>query len=237
MRKLVLLMLVLGMTSLADAAIVVKVEVDGVEVTNVGPGDVVTVTIGNDTLASGGTVGLELNVNWAENGSAGVLGTWMLPPSPAATITSDGAFGLDFAFGYGTIGLNVMGDWLWAEFTVPDIQPPGGDIDLTWSGTIFGVTPPNVTLFTGTVPDCLCYGDISGDSLVNTTDMNMLLTKLFEKVGVPAYEHDPVPAGFQCMDLDGNDKLNTTDMNLLLLHLFTYGEGNPGWASPCMPEP
>ena len=82
---------------------------------------------------------------------------------------------------------------------------------------------------------CTCYGDYNGDNIVDTTDMNILMMKLFEKVAaVPQYTWDPVPPGFECMDLDSNNILDTIDMNLLLMHLFSYP---PNWIAPCYPMP
>lgn len=104
---------------------------------------------------------------------------------------------------------------------------------------------PVVSIPTSTTPlcievatdECECWADLSGDTVVSTTDMNMLLFKLFEKVGTEGYRFYTVPEGFECMDLNADGWLDTTDMNLLLFHLFTYGMGQEGWASPCMPAP
>ena len=140
MRKLVLLMLVLGMTSLANAGIVVDTVPDFTY-----GGDVITLVIGNDTPAAGGTIDLTLNVSCACDGRASVLGEWMLPPATAATITED-YHGVDFDFTNGTIGLNVMGDWLEVSFTVSRWVKSGMTVDLTWGGTILGMTPDDVSI-------------------------------------------------------------------------------------------
>ena len=140
MRKLVLLMLVLGMTSLANAGIILPGLPSQVE-----PGDIVTFNIGNDTAAAGGTIGLELNVSQAQDGSAGDIGWWLYPSLPV-TVTPDGSGGLDFAFPDGTIGLGVIGEWFYVEFTVPGTAAIGSTVDLTWSGTIFNITPDIVSL-------------------------------------------------------------------------------------------
>ena len=83
--------------------------------------------------------------------------------------------------------------------------------------------------------ECECYGDYTGDIVVDSTDMSLLLMKLFEKVAAdPQYTWDPVPEGWLCMDLDGNEVLDSVDMSMLLMHLFTYP---PDWVAPCYPAP
>ena len=141
MKKILVLMLILSVASLANAGVVVTLDK-----TEVFPGDVVTLVIGNDAGAAGGTIGFTLDViQGAEPASAGVLGAWMLPPATAATITSDAA-GVYFAFTNGTIGLNVMGDWLEASFTVNPGAAAGSFVDLNWGGAILGMTPENMSI-------------------------------------------------------------------------------------------
>ena len=155
MKKLILSMLVLAMTSLAHAAIIV----DFGGMTEVRPGEVVTLTIGNDELSAGGTIGLTLNVSQAQDGNAEILGSWMLPPEFAAIITDDGTGGVNFEFEDGTIGINIMGYWLQAEFTVPITAALDSTVDLTWSGIILGETPPDASLLVVPAKELTFYVD------------------------------------------------------------------------------
>ena len=80
MKKVLVLMLVLGMASFANAAFSLKVQVGGSDVTEVNPGDVVKLILGETSSSAGGCDSLVMNVSQAGSGSSGSMGTWMLAP-------------------------------------------------------------------------------------------------------------------------------------------------------------
>jgi hypothetical protein len=134
MKKLCVLLLVLGLCTAANAAVQANVKVGGSAVDSVNPSDVVTVTIGNTVAGAGGISGFSMTASHAQGGTLDILGTWLLPPSPAGVVSDVGG-GQKFAWNNGTIGLNVTGDWLTATFTVPG--GASGKLDLSFSGTMF----------------------------------------------------------------------------------------------------
>jgi hypothetical protein len=150
MKKLLSTFLVIGLVSVVnaaplDSALKVEGSVGGSleDGSMVVVGEVVTVTIGNvGNPSAGGPSNLMMTATPATGGSVGTHGTWLLDPSPAPSVeTSDS--GLLFKWLGGTIGLNVEGEWLWGSFTVPD---GFGQVDVSFSGTLFGQTPGGFTL-------------------------------------------------------------------------------------------
>jgi hypothetical protein len=141
MKKVLVLMLVLGMVSLANAAFSLKIQVGGSDVTQVYPDDVVKLILGTTDPQAGGCDSLYMTVSQAKSGSgsSGYQGTWTLAPSPL-TIITDGS-GLKFGYGSGFAGLPAAaGDYLWGQFTVP--SGASGNVVVSFTGKFLTYDPP-----------------------------------------------------------------------------------------------
>jgi len=163
MKKYAILALVLGLTSFAGAALTTTIIVNGGGfdmATDVAQwGDTVTVNVGNDTPSAGGTTDLQMMVSDGINGTIALLGTWMLPGTGSSVIDNgDGSLTFDWADG--TIGLNVTGDWVTASFDIPvNVM----EITISFSGTMFGETPPgSPTTLTAPEPVTIALLGIGG---------------------------------------------------------------------------
>jgi hypothetical protein len=148
MKKLLILMLVLGLASAANAAVVVRYDniTQGNDAeTNIAQvGDVIEIVLGLDAVGAGGNTGLVISVDQAINGSVShSAGGWMLAPFDKAPVTVGD--GLDLSWGDGTMSLPAPAqDYLFAQFEVPiGVSDP---INVSYSGTFCNVTPASVQL-------------------------------------------------------------------------------------------
>ena len=152
MKKLLVLVLVLGLVAVSNAALTTSVKVGGVAVTEVNPLDLVTITIGTNTAAPGGTTGFKINASQAITGTATTLGGWMLAATGAVTTVGNG---LQFSFSDGSIAFPpVNGDYLQITFTVPTAA--AGKVDVSFLGSFLGATPEAFSL--NVVPEPLTMG-------------------------------------------------------------------------------
>ena len=156
MRRLLVLMLVLGMTSVASAATVAvytnvtQGNIDALTALNA-DGDAIKIVIGLDAASAGGNVGFSVDI---EN-STGATGTvlqplsWMMQATAKAAVPF-GAAGQTQGFNDGVIGMPApVGDWLQVDFTIPVgtvAGDPGGTVDIGYNGVLCGAAPAGAGL-------------------------------------------------------------------------------------------
>ena len=148
MRRLLVLMLVLGIASAASAATVAVYTntTQGVDaLTNdAAIGDTIVITVGLDAASAGGSAGFSIDVDHSTGGVAAVLGVWTMPP--VASVAPFPPTGESFILGNGIIGLPANpGDYFSATFQVP-ASALGLDIDVAYNGSIAGGTPAGAKL-------------------------------------------------------------------------------------------
>lgn len=229
-KRLLILVLVLGLTSPANAA--VRVVYNNITqgkdalISDANVGDVIEIVIGLDAMGAGGCTRFSICVDQATDGVAEVLGNWMLPPPIIPPPIPN-----CFVFGDGTLAFPTPpGDYLKVTFTVPATAACAGVINVSYNGAFFGVTPHSQKL---PVAGCACLGDADNDGVNGASDMNLLVMKLFYYYSSPIGNGcGPVPEELVCMDLDCDGQLCASDVNLLVMHLF-YNGGTPtnGWSA------
>ena len=157
MRRLLVLMLVLGITSVASAATVAvytnvtQGSIDALTAINVS-GDTIDITVSENVGIAGGVAGFTLDVEHS-SGMTGTLtpGSWMM--APLVTILPFGATGETTNLGVGTAQFPPAARaYFTTSFTVPasaDLDPTG--IDVTYTGILVGGTPAAANL--PTIPE------------------------------------------------------------------------------------
>lgn len=153
MKRFFVLMLVLGISSISNAATVAiytNITQGGVDVFTgsgqgiPGRGDIIEILIGLDAMSFGGSSDFSVDVEHSTGGVATALGSWIL--APTVNVVPFGATGESFILGNGTIGLPATpGEYLKVVFTVPGSYD-GRGIDITYHGALAGGTPANVIL-------------------------------------------------------------------------------------------
>jgi hypothetical protein len=156
MRRLLVLMLVLGMTSVASAATVAVYTnvTQGVDALSppagkeAADGDTIEIVVSTDAQSAGGSTGFSFDVEWSTGGVATVLGTWSM--TPIGSVVPYGANGESFILGDGFAGLPApAGDWFKGVFQVPTGAVAGdGDllIDVTFHGDLLGGKPADAQM-------------------------------------------------------------------------------------------
>jgi hypothetical protein len=155
MRRLLVLMLVLGMTSVASAATVavytnVTQGADALTALNA-DGDAIKIVIGLDAASAGGNTGFSVDIENSTGATGTVLqpASWMMVASAKAAVPF-GATGQTQGFNDGVIGMPApVGDWLQVDFTIPAgtvAGDPGGNIDIGYNGTLCGAAPAGAGL-------------------------------------------------------------------------------------------
>ena len=141
MKKLLILMLVLGMASLANAITVAtytnqtQAGADATAIVN-NIGDVIEVMISTNAADMGGVTNFSIDVDHSTGGVAWTNPVgWLLPP-----LGSVAALGLDgekFSWTNGTFAFPPAAqDYVSATFTITSGAMPGGFVNVSYNGTI-----------------------------------------------------------------------------------------------------
>ena len=148
MKKLLILMLVLGMASLANAITVATYtnltqgNADATAINNL-VGDVIEVMLSTNAADMGGLTNFSIDV---DHSSLGVAWTnpagWLLPP--LGSVAPLPPTGERFSWTNGTFGFPPAAqNWVSATFTIPaSAYPSPGGITISYNGTIGLGNPP-----------------------------------------------------------------------------------------------